>query len=49
MTQVLDSYLIDSEYEKVRRFNDEPNSFDFVAHTNESITNFRNKQKVLQE
>ena len=41
MSQVLDSYLIDHQYEKVRQFNDEPNSFDFDKHTQESIANFR--------
>ena len=29
MTQVLDAYLIDHQYEQVRRFNDEPNTFDY--------------------
>jgi len=33
MEQVLQSYLHDSEYETVRKFNFEPQSFDFEAHT----------------
>ena len=43
MSQFLDSYLIDHEYEKVRKFNDEPNSFDFEEYTRDRIANFRHK------
>ncbi len=37
MEQVLQSYLMDSEYEIVRKFNFEPNSFDFESYTKRSI------------
>ena len=37
MEMILDSYLVDSEYEKVRQFNHDPHRFDFVRHTEESI------------
>ena len=43
MSQILDSYLIDHQYEKVRQFNDEPGKFDFEKHTTESIQSFREK------
>ena len=49
MAQLLDSYLIDHQYEKVRQFNDEPGQFDFEAHTTERISDFRNKQKLMRE
>jgi len=41
MQQVLDSYLVDHEYETVRKFNHEPQSFDFEDHTTKSIERFR--------
>ena len=49
MSQILDSYLIDHQYEKVRQFNDEPNLFDFEGHTKDMITQFRQKQKLMKE
>ena len=49
MTQVLDAYLIDHQYEQVRRFNDEPNTFDYEQYTKDSIATFRNKQKKIRE
>ncbi len=41
MEQVLNSYLVDSEYETVRQFNHAPQTFDFEAHTLNSIARFR--------
>ena len=32
MEQVLESYLVDSEFEKVRQFNHSPGQFDFERH-----------------
>ena len=49
MSQVLDSYLIDHQYEKVRQFNDDPHTFDYERHTQESINNFRQKQKIMKD
>ena len=49
MEQVLDSYLIDSQYEQVRAFNHTPQSFDFEKHTQESIQRFREKQSAMRE
>ena len=43
MDLLLDSYLVDSEFEQVRRFNHEPASFDFVKHTEASIQKFNAK------
>ena len=43
MNQLLDSYLIDSEYEKVRQFNHDPHRFDFVKHTEEALRMFQSK------
>ena len=45
MEMLLDSYLMDSEYEKVRQFNHEPGSFDFERHTQESIAKFQVKHE----
>ena len=33
MEMLLDSYLVDSEFEKVRQFNHNPSQFDFERHT----------------
>ena len=41
MDMLLDSYLNEEEFEKVRRFNHSPNEFDFEKHTQESIAKFR--------
>ena len=46
---MLDAYLIDHQYEQVRRFNDEPNTFDYEQYTKDSIATFRNKQKKIRE
>ena len=43
MEMLLDSYLVDSEYEKVRKFNHQPGEFDFNRHTEESIQKFHTK------
>ena len=45
MEMLLDSYLQDSEFEKVRQFNHAPNSFDIEKHTQESIEIFHAKMK----
>ena len=33
MEMILESYLVESEYEKVRQFNHDPHKFDFEKHT----------------
>ena len=43
MELLLDSYLVDSEYETVRQFNHNPGSFDFEKHTQASIARFHAK------
>eukprot|EP00354_Favella_ehrenbergii_P002502 CAMPEP_0170460016 /NCGR_PEP_ID=MMETSP0123-20130129/6520_1 /TAXON_ID=182087 /ORGANISM="Favella ehrenbergii, Strain Fehren 1" /LENGTH=77 /DNA_ID=CAMNT_0010724811 /DNA_START=309 /DNA_END=542 /DNA_ORIENTATION=- len=43
MEMVLDSFLVDSEYEKVRQFNHEPGTFDFARHIDESLPKFKAK------
>ena len=47
MEQVLQSYLVDSEYETVRQFNHEPSSFDFETYTKRSIQRFRQIHQEL--
>ena len=48
MDQLLDSYLIDSEYEKVRQFNHSPAYFDFEKHTRDSMISFKTKLKKVK-
>ena len=48
MDQVLDAYLQDSQYEEVRKFNHEPQTFDFEKHTQDSIQRFRSKQEAYK-
>ena len=43
MEMLLDSYLVDSEFEKVRQFNHSPAEFDFDRHTQESVQKFKAK------
>ena len=46
MDMILDSYLNEEEFEKVRQFNHSPGQFDFEKHTQESITKFRDLLKL---
>ena len=41
MDMILDSYLREEEFEKVRQFNHSPGEFDYEKHTQESIAKFR--------
>ena len=45
MEMLLDSYLVDSEFEKVRQFNHAPATFDIEKHTQEGIEKFHAKLK----
>ena len=49
MDMLLDSYLIEEEFEKVRQFNHSPGEFDFEKHTQESITKFRHVLQLRKE
>ena len=48
MEQLLDSYLIESEYEQVRAFNHTPNQFDYNRHIEMSLEKFRQKQSQIR-
>ena len=41
LTRLLESYLIDSEFETVRKFNHEPAAFDFNIYIQEELARFR--------
>ena len=49
MNQVLESYMIAEQYERVRAFNHTPQQFDFEAYTQWSIADFREKQNAMRE
>ena len=50
MEQILDSYLVESEFEKVRQFNHSPGQFDFEKHIRDSIVSFKAKhEKIVTE
>ena len=48
MEQLLDAYLDETQYEKVRQFNNSPGQFDYQKWIDESIGRFRAKQKELE-
>lgn len=49
MEQLMDVYLDETQYEKVRQFNHQPGSFDYQSWIDESIGRFRAKQSELEE
>jgi hypothetical protein len=49
MEQLMDVYLNETLYEKVRQFNQQPGSFDYQSWVDESIARFRVKQSELEE
>jgi len=49
LNQIMDAYMIDENLERVRQFNHEPQKFDYQAHTDRSIADFRAKQALVDK
>ena len=41
LKELLDSYLIESRFEEVKKFNHDPNNFEFEKYIEESVQRFR--------
>ena len=49
MKSLLEKYLVDSQYETVRKFNHEPATFDFETYIKEALVNFAELKSHVEE
>ena len=49
MMNLIDGYLLESEYEVVRKFNHEPNSFNYETYIQDSLQRFAKRKAHIIE
>lgn len=49
MQKLLNSYLRDSEYETIKKFNNEPDKFDYETYIKEALVEFAQLKKHVEE